>query len=113
MVVPAEYDIIIYEGSDFALSITWKDDNDALVDLTGFTGRMHIRDKVNSVAYVDITPYVSLGTTNGLVTINIPASATIDWAFTTGVYDLEVESSAGAISRLIQGTITIDEEVTR
>jgi hypothetical protein len=31
----------------------------------------------------------------------------------SGVYDLEIESFEGVVSRVIQGTFTVSEEVTR
>jgi len=110
---PATYDITIYEGSDFNLGVTWKDDTGAEVDLTNYSARMHIRDKKDSVAKKDISPYITLGGAAGTFQVTIPASFTLDWGYTSGVYDLEAEDSVtGNIYKILLGKVTIVEEVT-
>ena len=90
-------------------------------NLTGYTARMQIRRTLEST-----TPMVSLtsptvngnGITvmdgaNNAISINITAATTAT-LLTSGVYDLEIiKTSTGAVSRLIQGTITLSLEVTR
>ena len=44
-----------------------------------------------------------------------PSSATQSAAldFNSAVYDLEIVSPAGVVTRLVQGTVTLSREVTR
>jgi hypothetical protein len=55
---------------------------------------------------------ISLGGASGIIEINVSAAdtATITGS---GVYDLEVISPTGIVSRIIQGDFTLSQEVTR
>lgn len=87
------------------------------VDLTGFTGRMQIRQKLDDAAFIK-----ELTTSNGGVVINnttktiqlyISAADTALMSFQTGVYSLELVSSGGEVTQLIAGNISLVREVTR
>jgi hypothetical protein len=113
----ANYDITIEQGATFQLNIVWKAPNGTPIDLTGYTARMQVREKVSSTATL-----LSLTTENGGIalggaagTIAVTAAATLTDDITTkrGVYDLELVSSGGVVTRLIEGCVTISPEVTR
>lgn len=87
------------------------------VTLTGYTARMQIRATVEST-----TTLVSLTTENGGITLDntaktitllmtATATAALDW--TEAVYDLELVSSGGVVTRLLSGSISVQTEVTR
>lgn len=87
------------------------------VDLTTYTARMQIRDTVDS-----ITTLVSLTTENGGITLGgvagtisllITAAATAALTFGTAVYDLEVVTAGGIVTRLFSGAVALSKEVTR
>lgn len=84
--------------------------------LSGYTARMMIRKKVTST-----DPLLTLTTENGgliltsaesSVQIIITDTQTAALA-TAGVYDLEIVSGTGLVTRVLQGKITISKEVTR
>jgi hypothetical protein len=86
------------------------------VDLSGYTARMQIREKLTSTTTLD-----SLTTENGKIfldntkkTISIILSATTTAAYTfkTGVYSLELEKD-GIVVPLVYGSVSLDQEVTR
>lgn len=111
------YDIEVDQGATFQMQLTWKDENGNPVDLAGFTARMQIRkraraDEVLAEATTE-NGYITLGGDEGTVEISVPASVTEDFDFKRGVYDLELESSGGIVTRLIQGCVYVDREVTR
>ena len=91
-------------------------------DLTGYTARMQIRrtiDNNDAPALSLVSPTASgngitvMDGANNAISINITAATTATLT-TSGVYDLEIiKTSTGAVSRLIQGTITLSLEVTR
>ena len=112
----SKYNIKIDKGSTFNLSLTWKDESGALVDLTGYTARMHIRDKVSSAStLLELTTEnsgISLGGVAGTINIIITASASTSATWTSGVYDLELVSGS-YVKRMLQGNVTLDPEVTR
>ena len=87
------------------------------VDLTGFTARMQLRNKVE-----DELPIVELTTENSGIVIDnvlktikiiISAAATAAFTFQTAVYSLELVSSGGEVTPFVNGTITLYKEVTR
>jgi len=87
------------------------------VNLTGYTARMQIRDKVDSdVVIKEITTENSgivLSVPNSTITINISAADTAAFTFSTAVYSLELISSGGVVTPFTNGTLTLIKEVTR
>jgi len=91
--------------------------NGTPVDLTGFTADMQIRQNVQSstILYEASTANgaIVLGGTAGTITLTIPASATAGFTWIKGVYDMNLTSSGGIVTRLLQGTVVVSPEVTR
>ena len=87
------------------------------VDLTGFTARMQLREKIDSDTVLkELTTENSgilIDVTNSRITINISAIDTALFTFNSAVYSLEMISSTGVVTPLITGTITLVREVTR
>lgn len=87
------------------------------VDLTGFTARMQIRESLESTTTLEeLTTEnggITLGAAAGTVALLISATDTAALDFSTAVYDLELISGAGIVTRLLYGDITLAEEVTR
>lgn len=117
------YNITCEQGTDFSRSciLKYPDPTDPtgstylLYDLTGYTARMQVRRTLESVsAEIELTTANSgilLGGVTGVIQIVMTNTQTA--ALTSdGIYDLEIISSAGAVSRVIQGTFTLDLEVT-
>lgn len=113
------YDMVCEQGATFSRTITWKDAAGDPVNLTGYSARMQVRPSLTSD---EIT--LELTSTNGEITfpsplssgkilITVAATDTADLAASKGVYDLELESSGGVVTRLLQGSFTIVAEVTR
>ena len=115
---PGRYDMTIYQGASFDRTFTWQvGDPAALVNLTGYTGRMHVRSTVGAPATI-----VELTTSNGRMTLGGAAgtialvlTATETAALPAGqyVYDMEMVSSGGEVTRLLEGRATVSAEVTR
>jgi hypothetical protein len=110
------YNITAEQGATFTRVLTWRDANDALINLTGYTARMQVR-----ADYASTTTVLSLTTENGKITlggalgtITLLVSAS-DMAAITGasfVYDLELVNGSN-VTRLVQGNFTVNAEVTR
>lgn len=110
------YNTTIDQGSVWSVVLVYTDSNDTPVNLTGYTAAMQLRQNYNSDV-ADLT----LTTANGGITIvgatgtiTITATAVQTGALDPGfyVYDLELTSGSN-ISRLIQGQLTVAEQVTR
>ncbi len=113
----ASYHITVNQGSHFTLPITWKDQNQVPINLTGFTARMQARRTHDATThFIELTTEnggITLGGAAGTITLSLSAAATAAISAETGVWDLELISSGGIVTRLIQGEITISKEVTR
>jgi hypothetical protein len=113
----AIYNATIDQGATFSLQVVYKDENGVAINLTGYTAALQVRQN-----YYDTTAVVSLSSpSNGITitgatgTINITMTAVQTGALDEGfyVYDLEITSSGGIVTRLIQGQFTVSPEVTR
>jgi phage tail sheath gpL-like len=110
------YNTTIDQGSLWSVVLVYTDSNNTPVNLTGYTAAMQLRQNYNST-----TADLTLTTANGGITIvgatgtiTITATATQTGLLDPGfyVYDLELTSGSN-ISRLIQGQLTVAEQVTR
>jgi hypothetical protein len=84
--------------------------------LTGYVARLSIRRAVEDAAAVlalTSTPSAGLTLTaaTGTVAIALTAAQTAGLSGTY-VYDLEVESSGGVVTRLMQGRVHVSPQVT-
>ncbi len=110
------YNLIVNQGETFQRTFTYKSGG-SVVDLSTHSGRMQIRNTYDSpAALVDLTSGagdITLDAT-GKIVITIASSVTTALvAPDTGVYDLEIITSGGVVTRLVQGTVSITPEVTR
>ena len=120
----ATYNLFIDQGSDFAVDLVIKENGSAM-DLTNYSGRGQLRSTHESTT---ITAYFKVTKTNptgGALKVEIPNGNWTDSGGTTRqgskdipagqyVYDLEIFTNAdGVVKRIMQGTATINPEVTR
>jgi hypothetical protein len=83
------------------------------VDLTGYTAALQIRAfPLSTTILYDASSNITLGTINGAITLDIPASATATFTWWMGVYDLILTDSSGNVTRLLQGSVTVTPGVT-
>lgn len=88
---------------------------DTPVDLTGYTARMSIKDKIGGAVLHSLTTEnggIVIDPAAKTITLSIPAADTEDFTWSRGVYDLEMVSSAGKVTRIISGRIALSREVT-
>lgn len=113
----ASYDLLIEQGATFIKDLVWKDSTGTAIDVTGYTARMQIRRNKSAVDVLLTATtengYITMGTTDGAIDIEIPDTVTAALTATRGMYDLEVISPGGVVTRLIEGTVEISREVTR
>jgi len=110
------YDIVAQQGSDYSVTLTYKDSNNVAVNLTGYTARMHVRKVASSpYAYLRLTNSsgMTLGGAAGTVAINVPAAALASIPAGSYVYDVELVSGSGAVVKPIVGSFSVSAEVTR
>lgn len=115
----AKIDIEIEQGSKWDPIYTWNDDNGNPVDLTGWSGKLELReekDKSSSLIF-------RCQTADGTMTINesggqvqplISATETDQFDFEWAWYDIELTPPSGDSNtkRLAQGKARLDKSVT-
>jgi hypothetical protein len=110
------YSTTIDQGSVWSVVFVYLDPNEAPINLTGYTARMQLRQNYNSeLADLTLTTEnggISIVGATGTVTVTATDEQTelLDGGFY--LYDLEL-TLAGVTSRLIQGQLTVAEQVTR
>jgi len=120
------YNLLIEQGATYTLELQYKDSNGAIVDLTGYSGRLQIRPSIGSpTAYLCLSSSLnpdgtglnfsgSNGSTppsSGSIGVYISAITSSLLTFNTGVYDLEI-ASGSFVTRLLQGNVQLSKEVT-
>ena len=106
-----KYNLVIDQGSDYATTLTLTKDGSA-INLTNYIARSHIRATKESSNYVGFTMTFP-DRAAGQVTMTLPSATSSSMAAGSYVYSLEIETSAGVVTRLIEGSLTLTREITR
>ena len=107
-----KYNFTLEQGTTFSREITVQDSGSAM-NLTGYTPRMQMRSTHDSSTIaLTFTASVS-NAAQGKIQLSATDSATSAVEEGIYVYDLEIESAGGVVTRLMQGQITVTPEVTR
>ncbi len=109
-------DLVVDEGTDWSETFTWRDENDALIDLTSYTAKMQIRKKVceSGTPELELTDGsgITLGGVNGTIQIDITKEQNA-FGDQSLVHDLELTEPGGGVLRLWRGSFTSIAEVTK
>jgi hypothetical protein len=112
----SKYNVKLDQGSDYGLTIVYKDATGNAINLAGYTARMYVR-----TTYTTPTTIIQLPTENGMITIDsangsltlaITAANTTNLAAANSVYDLELVAGA-SVTRIMEGKFTVTPEVTK
>ena len=113
---PGKYNFLCPQGATFLKQLSYLIDS-VPVDLTGYTARMQVREKISSCTEIlNLTTEndgIVLGGCAGTIRINVDANTTSEIKAKTYVYDLELVSSEDFVIRLIEGQFLVTPEVTR
>lgn len=104
--------LIIDQGASFESSFNVTDDDDATINLTGFTGAAQMRKHYTSVSYYTFN--VAIDAVLGIVTLSMDANTTNTIPAGRYVYDCELtDTTSNVRSRLVEGIVTVTPQVTR
>jgi hypothetical protein len=106
------YNFTFEQGATFSRQLTVQDNGSAM-DLTNYSARMQLRSSVESTTVALTVTCAITNASSGILTVSNTATQTMGVDAGIYVYDLEIESSAGVVTRLMQGTATITANVTR
>ena len=104
----------IDQGATFTSDITVKDINGNVFDLTGYTAVAKLAKGYSSTrTRTAMTTAFATDRTTGVLTISLTAEQTAALDPERYVYDVEItQTSSGAVTRVIEGIITVRPNVT-
>ena len=110
------YKIWCEQGATFNLFFTWKSTSGTPIDLSGMTARMQVRKTKSDpdliASFTTANGRITLGGVAGTVTVIMSAADTA--VLTPGVYAYDLEIVNGPeVTRVIEGSFTVDGEVTK
>lgn len=103
--------IYIDQGSTFSTTVTITGTDGDPIDLTGYTGAGQMRKSYTSSTAYNFT--IAVGNTSGVITLSMTANATANIAGGRYLYDVELTSNTGLISRVLEGIATVNPNITR
>ena len=119
----SKLNMTIEQGATFNPVFTYYDNSvipAVVIDVTGFTARLQIRSTLETVTtLLDLTTEnagIILGGVAGTIQLVIlPAATTamVPTDYEEAVYDLEIISGSGIVTRIMKGAIILSTEVTR
>lgn len=109
------YNMVVEQGTDLEFPITLVDADGAQENVSGWTAALHVRKYTESevILHEMTTENTKITTSTGKVVLIFAQADFVNVTWRNGVYDLEITSPTGKRERLMQGTFTIDPEVTR
>ena len=102
--------IVIDQGTTFSTTINLTDDDDAPINLTGYSGRSKMKKHYTSSNSHTFT--VSLGGNTGVLVLSLSANQTSNIVPGRYVYDVELIDTSNVVSRIVEGIVTVTPEVT-
>lgn len=107
----AAYDITIECGEDFVLVFTLKDEENRPVNLVGAEVDACLAEYSESA---DSIPFIATHNgTGGQITLRLTHEQTEKISYPTGVYDVFVEYETGYREVVLNGSVTVNQAVTR
>lgn len=113
---PGQTNLNAQQGANFDCTFTWSDENNVAIDLTGFTAIMQVREDYDGALLTEFNTTdgsITLGGAAGTIRLEKSAAETQTWSAANYVYDLELTSGAGFVTRLIEGFFIVSPEVTK
>lgn len=107
------HNIQIDQGSDFALDLTVTESGSAK-NLTGYSARAQIRSTKSASSVSASFTCSVVNAAAGTLKMELPNATSSALSAGQYFYDLEIFTSGNVIvQRLIEGTVTLNQEVTR
>jgi len=104
--------IVVDQGADYSASIDVTDSDGDNLNLTGYTGAGQIRKTYSSSTAVDFAVSVTSPATAGVLNISLTNAQTNAMKAGRYVYDVEITSSGGTKTRVLEGQLEITPGVT-
>lgn len=109
--LPANFDLALYKGDFFSLTVTLKNPDESALDLTGYTAAAHIR-----TTFADELSYDFEATVDGpagQVHLFLPSTTSSTIPAGNYIWDVEVTQPDGNSKTYLTGDVKVYDEVTR
>jgi len=110
------YDILVDQGATLNRALFLKNSAKRPINLTGFSARMHIRNSINSSIIVEIlttdNEQITIDEPTGRIDIYLSPAETEALEAKKYVYDLELESPEGEVTKVVSGQLIVRSEIT-
>lgn len=105
--------IQLKRGDTWVQTFSWKQGNETgiPVDLSGCTARLHIRDKQRRLL-IDASPFLTIQGTEGVVTVEVPASLTRALPIGPCFFDIEITFADGTVRSTETMSLSVAEDIT-
>ena len=121
-----KYSFIIEQGATTNFQINWTNESGSAIDLSGYHGRMQIKEQLNTSALISLSSSlqpdgtgINMSGSNGItplqsgsVGIYISAYSSSLLEFGEAYYDLELVKG-NEVTRLLEGKVKLSKNVTR
>ena len=116
LVKTAEYDLqSLTQRADWEMTLVLKNDDDTLIPLDGYSGKMQIRICYNSAVISELSTdngKIVINTVDSEITLKLPNTETAVFDFSSAVYDLQLTDNLAEITYLIKGKVPLQRTVT-
>ena len=105
------YNFIMEQGATFTRQLTVKENNSAM-NLSGYSVASLMRSTHDSSTVVGTFTCTISNASGGIISMSMTPVVTGDIEEGMYVYDMEIRSGSGTVTRLLQGEVTVTPEVT-
>lgn len=116
--LPGNYDLVIYKGDQFPMTVVLKNPDGTVLDLTGYTGKASIRTTYTDAATYEFT--ISGSGAGGVLgtdgKVNVVLTSAVSATLLPGdyIWDFQLTSPDGLSTRTyLAGDVKVYDEVTR
>lgn len=109
-VAPGTYNFTLQRRADYSLDLQFKDSNDAVVDLTGYTVYAQAWNEARTTKSADFTVTYT-NRSNGQISISLTDTQTTTFPDELR-YDVLLEDSGGGREYYLEGTIFVSQGYT-
>ena len=106
------YNFTIEQGTTFSRVLTLQENSSAM-NLTGYSVASQMRSTHDSSSIVATFSGSVTNASSGQITLSLTNSQTSAIEEAIYVYDVEITSGTGTVTRILEGNITVTPEVTR
>lgn len=110
------HDFYIEQGTTWQYGWPVTDDQGNAVDLTGYTVKAQVKANVyedNPILHEWSTSRGNVLIQNSTVILTVSPEDSRAWGWSDGLYDVTMTSPTGDVTRLAQGHVSVDMDITR